>query len=221
MIRLVAFVTSILCFVIVLGEALGLGLLWMRGQLTPETVQEIRVILSGETQEIAIEEQENDREFPSTDQVIAERALRILDLESRERELDQLKTLVDESRELVLKEHELLTAKKQAFEQRLAQIQSQLKSQATELARAVIAQSSTKDAVRQLMALDVDQNVILIQGLTEKKIAELLKEFGRGDAEQVERGLRIFEALSRGEPTRAVVEKAIQKMGGDARPPES
>ncbi|NOX54392.1 MAG: hypothetical protein GXP27_08090 [Planctomycetes bacterium] len=221
MIRLFAFAASIFCFVIVLGEALGLGLLWMRGQLTPETVQEIRMILTGDTQEIAVEEKEDEKEFPSTEQVIAERALRILDLESRERELDQLKTLVDESRALVLKEHELLTAKKQAFEQRLAQIQSQLNSEATELAREVIAQSSPKDAVRQLMALDVEQNVILIQGLTEKKIAELLKEFGRGDAEQVERGLRIFEALSRGEPTRAVVEKAIQEMGAESRPPES
>jgi len=164
MIRLLAYVTSLFCFVVVLGEALGVGLLWMQGRLTPDTLDEIRLILSEQPEQQQVPQEQQEQELPSTEDVLAERAMRILNLESRQRELEQLKALVDQGRELVLKEQDLFTQKKKAFEQQLAALQSQLNSEATELAREVIAKSDPKDAVRHLMALDLDQDVILLRG---------------------------------------------------------
>ena len=213
MIRLVAFIGSIFCFVIVLGEALGLGLLWVRGQLTPDVIQEIRVIVAGGNRNSDEMEEERENEGPSSEEIIAARSMRILNLESRESELQQLKSLVDDARSLVLKEHDAFRTEKKTFQQDLAQIKSELASEATELAREVLAQSEAKEAVQHLMALDLDRNLVLVKGLSERKIAELLKELSRGDAEQIDRGLKIFEALSRGEPTNALVDKTLNQLG--------
>ena len=165
-------------------------------------------------------EQDEEQELPSPTDIIAAPALRIMDIESRKRERGQLKTLVTASRALVLQENADFTRQKEEFEQQLRDIDTQLTSKATELSREILAQSEAKDAVQHLMALDLQQDVILVRGLSEKKIAELLKEFSRGDAEQMDRGLKIFEALANGDPNRKLVRNIMEPTNPNRDQPE-
>jgi hypothetical protein len=64
------------------------------------------------------------------------------------------------------------------------------------------------------MQLPLDQDVVLMKGMPETTIAKILKEFQASGEPSVvdgkdapaERGRQIFEALSRGEPSRSLLE---------------
>jgi len=71
------------------------------------------------------------------------------------------------------------------------------------------------------MQLSLEQNVVLMKGMPEKTIAKILKEFQSTPPPQAdaglqrketppERGRMIFEALSRGEPSRTLLEQQRQ-----------
>jgi hypothetical protein len=46
----------------------------------------------------------------------------------------------------------------------------------------------------------------LLEGLPDKAVGKLIQEFDKGDEEQRQRGYEIFEALSRGEPERQLLD---------------
>ena len=66
-----------------------------------------------------------------------------------------------------------------------------------------------------MMALSVTDNVVLVQGMPEKSIAKILKEFQLGDAAQRLRGQEIFKAVSQGEPTKGLIDETLSKLTGD------
>jgi hypothetical protein len=74
------------------------------------------------------------------------------------------------------------------------------------------------------MQLSLDQDVVLMKGMPEKTIAKILKEFQTsgepnivdGKDPAAERGRQIFEALSRGEPSRSLLE--AQRKATQAEP---
>jgi hypothetical protein len=71
------------------------------------------------------------------------------------------------------------------------------------------------------MQLPLDEDIVLMKGMPEKMIAKILKEFqatlitssdasGERKETPAERGRKIFEALSRGEPSRSLLEQQRQ-----------
>ena len=118
------------------------------------------------------------------------------------------------------------------FDEELARIDAELTSASAEQSRGILLALPAKEAVRQLMQLDLEADVILLKGMPEKSIAKILKEFSATAAppgtetgadrkeSPAERGRRIFEALTRGEPLRSLLERT-PKTNSDANPNDS
>jgi Mg/Co/Ni transporter MgtE len=129
--------------------------------------------------------------------------------------------MADAKREELESLQKQIRARRKEFEDELARIEAEITSTSTEQARGVLLALPPKDAVQQLLQLSLDQDVVLLKGMPEKTIAKILKEFqtttatlaeASGDRKEAppERGRKIFEALSRGEPSRSLVEKQRQ-----------
>lgn len=222
MIRSVVLIIGISCVAVVMSELLGAALLWSRGQLTAETIAEIRDVLGDRVAEDVSVDQAAESKLPSNDEVIRERALRILDLQGRQDELAQLKQLVTEQRDRVLQQLDEFDKKKREFDEQLAKQAERIASEATEQTQAILLALPPAEAVRNLMQLELEDNVILLKGMPEKSIAKILQEFvSAANAETEQRGLQVFEALSRGEPTQGLVRDAQQQPTTDRTGPTS
>lgn len=181
-----------------LGEVLAGALLWSQGRLNADAVREIRAILH-EAPVLDEEDAQSREEIAvSTEDVIAARAMRVLQIEEREREQELLTALIADSRFNVIAEQTSLKAAKDEFARQQEALQKKRQSEAVELARAVLTRADGDMAVRQLMELTLDENLMIILGMPEKKIAELLAAFENGDTATRERGAEIFQAISRG-----------------------
>ncbi len=212
MVRSVLSILSVACFVVLLLEALGVAVLWSRDRLTAASVNEIRLILTGQVQDDVDVEVEKESFQPSIEEVVNQRTMRILDLQRREEELAQLKTLITASRVSVLEEQDAFAKKRDKFQEELAQQNERLASEAVEQAREILLNSQPADVVKNLMGLTLEEDIVLVKGMPEKKIALFLQEFGNGQVEQIERGRKIFEAISRGEPSQKVVTDALKTL---------
>jgi len=215
-------ITGCVCTTVVAAELTGLFLLWRQGMLSPHHVQEIKLVLTNRaTSEERESEAEQKPQYPSAQEVAQARAVKVLSLDKRESELTTLKGMTDAKRkELESLQRQIRSGRKE-FEDELARIEADITSTGTEQARGVLLALPPKDAVLQLMQLSLDQNVVLMKGMPEKTIAKILREFQTplaSAAEAIsdrkdtppERGRKIFEALSRGEPSRSLVEKQRQ-----------
>jgi flagellar motility protein MotE (MotC chaperone) len=185
-------------------------------------LQEIKLVL---TNRAASDEHETEIEqkpqYPSAQEVAQARAVKVLYLDKRESELTTLKGMADAKREDLESLQKQIRSLRKAFEDELAHIEANITSTGTEQARGVLLALPPKDAVQQLMQLSLDQNVVLMKGMPEKTIARILKEFqatlslpadanGERKETPAERGRMIFEALSRGEPSRSLLEQQRQ-----------
>jgi|GEM_PF-884248 len=210
------------CSTIVAAEFTGLFLLWRQGMLSPHHLYEIKLVLTNRaTPEEREAEAEQKPQYPSAQEVAQARAVKVLSLDKRESELTTLKGMTDAKRtELESLQKQIRSGRKE-FEDELARTEANITSTATEQARGVLLALPPKDAMQQLMQLSLDQDVVLMKGMPEKTIAKILKEFqsttalipdASGDRKEPppERGRKIFEALSRGEPSRSLVEKQRQ-----------
>jgi flagellar motility protein MotE (MotC chaperone) len=222
MTRSILMVCGILCVVTLMSETLGLGLLWWQGRLNGETISQIRDVLLGNEDEEPSGVQETPNRLPSNDEVIRERALRILDLQRREAELDQLKRLVDGKGNEILAHLDQLEKEKKEFEEELQTQTEQVTSEAAEQSRGILTALPSGEAVRNLMQLPLEENVVLLKGLPEKTIAKILQEFtGSLDEETQTRGLEIFEAITHGDPTNRLVRDTQQQLAAGAAGPAS
>ena len=97
MIRSLTVIICIFCVATILSEAVGLGFLWSRGQLSLETIAEIRVILSGEYGELAEGELDDETYYPSNEDIVKQRSISIMNFNNREKELGLMKSMVDEN----------------------------------------------------------------------------------------------------------------------------
>lgn len=197
----------VFCVATLLAEVLGVTFLWSRGQLNSETLRDIQLVLSGRSEEVADRAAASRPEQPSLEEVARQRALRVLEFNTREKELDVLKSMVESQGQEVLKKREALQKEQTAFENRLEELQTEATSEAAKRARNILLELQPADAVNNLMQLDLQQNVMLLKEMPEKEVAAILREFGRGDAEQQERGEKIFAALSSGEPENSIIEE--------------
>ena len=211
-----------LCSTIVAAELTGLFLLWRHGMISSHHLQEIKLVLTNRTASDEPEEEiEQKPQFPSAQEVAQARAVKVLNFDKRESELTTLKGMADAKREDLETLQKQIRSLRKAFEDELARIEASITSTGAEQARGVLLALPAKDAVQQLMQLSIDQDVVLMKGMPEKLIARILKEFqatlplppdanGERKEPPAERGRMIFEALSRGEPSRALLEQQRQ-----------
>jgi flagellar motility protein MotE (MotC chaperone) len=219
------------CSTIVAAELTGLFLLWRHGMISPHHLQEIKLVL---TNRAASDEREEEivqkPQYPSAQEVAQARAVKVLNFDKRESELTTLKGITDAKREDLESLQKQIRSRRKEFEDELARIEANITSTGTEKARGVLLVLPPKDAVLQLMQLSLDQNVVLMKGMPEKTIAKILKEFqstqtsatdANGERKETppERGRKIFEALSRGEPSRSLLEQQRQAANDSANDP--
>ena len=196
--RIILMALSGLAILALLGEGLAAALLWSQGRLNADAVREIRAILRDTSSLEDDSELEDKVPTVSTEDVIAARAMRVLQIEEREREQELLTALIADSRFNVIAEQTTLKAAKDEFSRQQEELRKKRESEAVEQARAVIGKAEIEMAVKQLMELPVDESLVIIQGMPEKKIAELLGAFDAGDNEAQARGTEIFQLISRG-----------------------
>lgn len=180
------------------AQVLAAGVLWSQGRLNADAIREIRLILNEPAGKPSPESLVEKKPAVSVDDVTTERAIRILHLEERQNEQEILRALVADSRAGVLKEQATLREERKLFDQKQTEKLKQQQNEALEKTRSVLLKTEAALAMAQLMNLSVEENVALLEGMSEKKIAELLQAFSAGDKSQQERGRLIFQALSRG-----------------------
>lgn len=214
MIRNLILVFCVACVATVLTEVLGVAYLWTQGQLTPQTLADIRAVLAGEDLGASpVESEADEKTAPSTDDITRQRINRVWNLQRRQNELAVIKAMVFQQAGKVDTQRSEFEKQKQKFLADLKQQSRQLQSAATEQARGILAQLPPTDAVQNLMALDLNRNIVLLKGMSDRVVAKLLKEFlNSGDAKVAERGQHIFEAISRGDPQRQLVENTLQQF---------
>ncbi len=214
-------ILSVFCVATLMSEVLGLAFLWYRGQLTPETVKEIRMTLTGENQDELDTDEDAAILQPSIDDVLVKRSMGILNLNTRQVELDLLKNMIDTEKENLQRELDSLGTMKDSFDSRLKALNADIASEATQLARGILLALPPADAVENLMELSLKENIVLLKGMPEKQIAKILQEFFKGKQEHMERGQQIFEAISQGEPANKLIDAARQQLTQGTSTPKS
>lgn len=202
------------CTAIVFAELTGLGLLWYKGQLSPQVVREIQMAVTGEKAEEPHEDIRKEMPEVSLEEVIAARARMSVEFNAKESELADLKAMMLEGTARLTAQQAAFEKKKKSFEKELEDARDQITDEATTQARGVLMALPPKEAVVRLMHLSLPDAVVLLKGMPEKQIAKILKEFK--EDEQAKRGLELFEALNRGEPTAPIVERAKNSLASPA-----
>jgi len=220
MLRTLIMAMGILSSCLLFVEFAGVSWLWLQGSLSSHNLQEIRLILLEEGKaEAALETAEAKLQVPSGQDIQNRRILRVLDLESREKELDLMKAMTLNTENRLISDRTSFDNMREAFRSELGEMDTRGRSEAVEQARAVLLallKSAPESAVERLMTLNLEEAVDLVRGMPEKSIAQLLREFDASTAKdadaQKERGQKIFEALNRGEPTRTLIHNTLDKI---------
>jgi len=212
MIRLLLMLIGVFCFSVVVAEACLIALVWSRGNLTPANIRDVRQILAGQ-QAITVEAEETlaQQEQESLAQIREARLVRVLDLETRARELELLKIMTSETANELISERQAFDEKKEAFQQELTNLQTQLDDAAIRQARAVLLASQPEQAALRLMGLPAEEAVRLLSGMPEKSIAKILQAFQK-DIRMAPRGQELFEALARGGEKGALLKQAMKDL---------
>lgn len=218
MIRTVVSIICIVCVATVLTEILGVTYMYVSGQLNPTSVNAIQLALKGE---VLTDSQHSDIEEvtpPSADDIIKARSNRVWDLKRRQQELSILKSLVTDNAQKLTAMKATLKKEQEDFQKQLQQISQTNSSDSIGQSRGILLKMSPEDATTNLMALSLEQNVILLKGLPDKSTATILQQFlASNNPAQAERGRKIFEAITKGEPTQTVLnqtQKKLQNGGG-------
>jgi hypothetical protein len=182
-----------------LAEGLAGGLLWSQGRLNPDAIREIRTILQDPAALAAEQHQGEETPVVSIEDVARTRATAILHLEERENEIAIFNGLLTDQRQRVVIEQDNLVAGRERFDNELAERQAKKAAAGIQKSLAVLQASDTDLAVTQLIELTLEENILLMEEMPEKTIAKLLAAFAEGDADQIERGQQIFQAITRGE----------------------
>lgn len=233
MLRLLAVLFGVLSSTILLAELVGASYLWSKGSLTNSNLYEIRVILTGESRDDDSEKiDENKWSGSSQQEIQSARVMRVLDLETRGKELELLKTMTENRANQLISDQESFDEMKKAFQTELTGLREREQLQAVEQARAVLLASPTEAAVERLMDLPLEESISVVRGMPEKAIAKILQGFdspgktetGSSTASSLDdrrtRGQKIFEALSRGEPAQTLIQDTLSKIPqGAAEPP--
>ncbi len=219
MLRALFMLMGIFSTVVLLAEVSAVGLLWSRGYLTPQTVRDVRLALSGQSiSEPHAAEEVTEKPTTSEAEIREARVERVLELEARENELSLLKRMATDTANRLISDRQSFDQLKDEFRAELKRLQEQTTTAATEQTRAVLLASPPEEAVKRLMALTLPEGVDLLRGLPEKMIAKILLAF-QLNPQTAERGQELFQALYRGDPNRQVIEQALDELSQNAGEP--
>jgi flagellar motility protein MotE (MotC chaperone) len=84
--------------------------------------------------------------------------------------------------------------------------------EATEQGRGILMALPPDEAARKLMQISLEEDLVLLKGISEKKIADILQEMV--DPESAERGQEIFHKLSTG----GLVDKLVKETKAQLEP---
>ncbi|QDV50201.1 hypothetical protein [Gimesia fumaroli] len=212
MIRSLAIIISVFCVATIISEILGIGFLWLQGNLNADSVKDIRMIVTGQSLD-DVELVEEEPAGPSRGEVELSRATRILELAAREDEIDMLKSSITQSSDLLKKDRLAFKQAKQEFEEELKVLKEQSQNDATKKTQSVLVALPPTDAVQYLMQLSIEENIDILKGMEGKFIAKLLKEFlVAGDPLVIKRGKEIFKKMSQDEPFRSFSDETIDQL---------
>lgn len=214
MIRALLVTVGVFATLLVLAECLVVGMLWSRGNLTAQSLQEIRLALSGRSRvDTAADESAATVTLPSEVEIREARIRRVLEIEARETELSLLKRMTTETANRLIADRQAYDEVRADLRAELERLREQTISEATEQTRAVLLSSPPEEAVTRLMGLTVTEGVDLLRGLPEKAISRILQAFA-ADPKTTERGQTLFEGLYRGDPQRTAIENAARELDG-------
>jgi hypothetical protein len=221
-------IMACVCVTIVLSETTALIVLWQRGMLDSNRLNEARLVFTGETSGSLEDEGEPATTLaPTTDEIANRRSIKVMNLEGRERQLSNLSVMVQADRIEVETQRRGFLTNRDAFRKELAELKASITAEGVEQARGVLAKLPAEESVRYLMQLSLPDDVLILKGMSEKAIAAILTEFQAAGTQPnpsgakaegptdspAERGRKIFEALSRGDPFRSLVDEAVTDFG--------
>jgi len=210
MIRTLSLIFACVCVTVVLVESAAVFVFWQRGWLSGHYWREVRMVFENRQIEDDAPVRERKAEAQvSQEDVLKTRALKVLDLEKREGDLEVLRQNVLARAEQLVQDEALLKTKQDAFQAEMERLRKQMGDAATEQARQVLLALPPPEAALKLTQIQEDEAIRLLKGLPEKSIAKILKEF-TGSPEQIERSKRLFEALVKGEPEVTTIDAARQ-----------
>ncbi len=226
MIRTLWIVLSACCVAIVLSETMGLGVLWSQGLLTGHRLREMRNVFGPQEKEgsAARFDKEAQPAFPSEQDVLRERSLRVLSFGSLETEVSLLKSMIENERNNLTAQRTAFQSEKTAFNTQLQQLSDKNIVEAREQSRSVLLALPPAEAVERLMQLSVDEDVLLMREMPEAKIALLLKEFaplegategsgGPRDAQaRAQRAREIFAKITKGDPRQSIIQSTLNNL---------
>jgi flagellar motility protein MotE (MotC chaperone) len=210
MIRKLSLIFACVCVTVVLVEAAAMVVFWRQGWLSAHYWREVRMVFENrqiEDNTMVRETEETTR--VSQEDVLKTRALKVLDLEKREGDLEVLRQNVLARAEQLAQDESALKTKQDAFRGEMESLRKQMADAAIEQARQVLLALPPPEAALKLTQVAEDEAIRLLKGLPEKSIAKILKEF-TGSPEQIERSKRLFEALLKGEPEVTAIDAARQ-----------
>lgn len=219
MIRFLFLIVAVCCGAIVTVEGGALAWLASQRRLNADTMRDMKEAFVGKPPESTREAPAQETHEPVVDDVMQKRIMRLFDLARREDELQILKNLVAEQAKRVTTLQDQLEKKQQDFEKRLTELREQNEQAAIQQARTVLQAMQPAEASEQLMGLSPEQSLTVLRGMPEKSIARILKELTRNADKKVsERGQKLFEALTEGEPERTLIRSAGSDGAGEAPP---
>lgn len=218
MIKILSMAVSIFCVATVGTLICGAAFLWYQGDLTDETVTDVKSILRGEDPAMnSVVRKENDPQ-PSFQDIANLRAKSILSLTEREAELQLVKQTIDTQIEDLVKRRELLDKKQAEFEKSLDEITKTIASEAREQARGILLKMKPELAAQNLLALTPEEAIELVKGMGEKDVARILERFPKGTEAAAE---EIFMAIARGKPKLDAIENAKEGLNKKESPNDS
>lgn len=219
MLRALFMIVAVCCVALVATELAGFGYLWMQGRLTAETVQDVRDVVLGKIPDASAAEDpdESPSAPPSSEDVMQTRIERLFELGNREDELMVLKTMISEQAQRVTAQQEQLQKKRDDFEEKLARVREVVNEESIQQARAVLQAQQPADAADSVMGLSFDQSLAVVRGMPEKTIARILKELSKSDDNlKKERGRKLLEAITEGEPSKSLIEATAKELSPSA-----
>ena len=207
--RTAAAIVAVMCVAVVAAAGVGAGYCWATGLVDAAMIERIRSAMTDADEDLP-EEIEVPEEIAqiAKEEVLQERAMGILDLTARERELNLLKGLLESKAAQVVDAKRELEQAQASFKDKLDAAEAEIVDAAAEQARGILIALPAEDAVQKLMTLQVGEAIRLMKGMPEKTHAKILQEFKT--VEQTERSNEIFQAIVRGRPQVDVVQEAAE-----------
>jgi hypothetical protein len=225
MIRTLWIVLSVSCIAVIISEATAAGILWSRGQLTARRLREVREVFEPQEKDALARETETQPVMPSAQDVLRERSMRVLSLNSLETEVGLLKAMLETERTSLSAQNAAFQQQRAAFKAQLQQLSDEAAVAAREQSRGVLLALPPTEAVDRLMQLSATEDVLLLREMPEPKIALLLKQFvstpdavgaanasSKTVADRRQRAQEIFKSLNNGEPRSSIIRSALSSL---------